>query len=267
MSVIYRKEGKIAYVCMNQPGNLNPLSPEVYEGVYRNLLDARNDDNVRCLIITGSGRGFSSGADIKLRVRDREAGTEPGGALRLLSHRKNINNPTFGIIPLLRRMEKPVIAAINGVAAASGLSLALACDFRIASENARFTSAFLKRGLIPAGQTFLLPRIVGFAKALEIMLFSDILTAQQALEIGLVNKVVPADDLMPESETWANKLAAMPPIALGFAKQLAYKAIENDLLSQIDYEMQMMAICRDTNDHRESDKAFVEKRAAKFEGR
>ena len=262
MNVLLTREGNIAVVTLNRPESLNALNQELEDELLAALEEVAIDREVRCVVLTGAGRGFCSGADMKNR-KGNQADLTP--ALRYLENRK-LPVP-FKVIPLLRRMHKPVIAAVNGVAAGAGFSMVLACDFRIASDTARFTSVYIKRGLVPdAGQSYYLPRVVGTSMALEIMLSGDMISAADALAMGLVRRVVPAEELLKEATAFAEKLAKSPPIAVGYTKQLVYQGLENDLITQIDDEMRTQALVRSTADHVEAVKAFVEKRPPNFTG-
>jgi 2-(1,2-epoxy-1,2-dihydrophenyl)acetyl-CoA isomerase len=167
----------------------------------------------------------------------------------------------------LRRLEKPVIAAVNGVAAGAGCSLAIACDILIASDKASFIEVFTKVGLVPdTGSTWFLPRLVGYARAAEMVFTADPVDAQTAERIGLVNRVVPAERLMPEARALGERLAAAPPLALALAKRALNRALESDLDSALDHEAQLQGIAGRSRDHAEGVAAFVEKRPPRFTG-
>src|SRR6266511_4605294 len=202
-------EGDVAMVRMNNATRLNALSPTMTLEMLEALGKLRDDQAIRAIVLTGEGRGFSAGADLSEFGEPYVRGERPTLSLFL---KEGYNK----LIPLLAEMPKPLVAAINGVAAGAGLSVALACDFRIAGDGATFTTAWVKIGLIPdAGSSYLLPRAVGMAKALELALLSETVDAQTALRIGLVNRVVPADSLMEEARTLAAQLAALPTAAIG----------------------------------------------------
>jgi 2-(1,2-epoxy-1,2-dihydrophenyl)acetyl-CoA isomerase len=165
-------------------------------------------------------------------------------------------------------LDKPIIAALNGVAVGAGLSMALACDIRIASENARFGAIWVKRGLIPdAGATWFLPRVLPYDKAIELAFTGDLVGAREALEMGLVTRVVPHDQLMPEAEALAGKIAKGPSVAIELIKRGFRRSLTNDLKSQLDYETYAQNLCRRSEDHREGVKSFMEKRPPEFKGR
>lgn len=260
-AITYEVAGGVATLTLNRPKMLNALDRQMTEELHKSLADAGADPEVRCLLITGAGRGFCAGADLTQMQDVYERGETPplGDMLR-----RGYNQV---IIPIVR-MEKPVVAAVNGVAAGAGASLALACDFRIASDQARFFQAFIKVGLVPdSGSSFFLPRLVGLAKAMELAMLGDIIDATEASRLGLVTKVVPADSFMDEARAFAEKLAAGPTRALALAKKALYFGAVQDLEQTMDYEADLQAQIALTADHMEGVKAFLEKREAKFEGR
>lgn len=259
---IFEKEEGIATLTLNLPDRLNALSVGIREALLRATEDVAADDDTRVLLITGAGRAFCSGADVRglagqTEIRSGEVG------------RRGIMGPLSLPVLRLSQLEKPVIAAVNGVAAGAGFGLAMACDIRIASENARFISVFVRRGL-PAewGLSHFLPRVVGAAKALEIMWTGEAIDAREAERIGLVSKVAPPDDLMKETRALATKLAKGPPIAIELIKRAVYTGLEsNNLAAQLGYETYAAGVCVRTEDFGEGVKAFLEKREAAFKGR
>lgn len=259
---ILEKEEGIATLTLNLPERLNALSPEIREALLRAAEDVAGDDDTRVLIITGAGRAFCSGADVRglagqTEIRSGEAG------------RRGIMGPLSLPIWKLSNLEKPVIAAVNGVAAGAGFGLAMACDIRIASENARFSSIFVRRGLpVEWGLSHFLPRAVGLAKALEIMWTGDMIDAREAERLGIVSKVVPHDNLMKETRALATKIAKGPPIAIELIKRTVYAGLQsNNLVAQLGYETYAAGVCARTEDFQEGVKAFLEKREAVFKGR
>ncbi len=246
---------------MNRPNVLNAVNDKMGQELQQALREADRDMEVRCLIITGSGRAFSAGEDIQDLRGEYERGENPKLGERLL-HKYN------PIIRRIRRMEKPVIAAVNGVAAGAGAGIAYSCDLRIASENAKFLQAFIRVGLAPdSGTSYFLPRLAGFSKALELSLTGDELTSKDAERYGLVYKVVPEEKLMATAEEIATKLARGPTKAIGLTKRALNKSISSDLETVLEYESYLQEIAGATADHIEAVRAFFEKRKPVFKGK
>ncbi|MBI4082364.1 MAG: enoyl-CoA hydratase/isomerase family protein [Candidatus Lambdaproteobacteria bacterium] len=251
---------RVALVTLNRPDALNALSTALREQLLACLERLAADGAVRAVVLTGAGRAFSAGGDLKEAHR-----RESLEAIRRWEARSN--RCRDGILGLLRRMPKPAIAAVNGVAAGAGANLALACDLRIASERAAFGQVFVRIGLHPDwGGSFLLPRLVGPAKAFELLLGGEIVAAPEALRLGMVNRVVPPEALLEESLGLAARLAEAPPAALAFAKRALYRLDAAAFEQALAYESHAQAICRATADFREGVLAFVEKRPAVFRG-
>jgi 2-(1,2-epoxy-1,2-dihydrophenyl)acetyl-CoA isomerase len=241
---------------LNRPDALNSFTVEMKEGLLAALKDAARDRDVRVVLLTGAGRAFSAGQDLKERQGPDVA--DLGTELRTRY------NP---IILAMRRLEKPIVGAINGVAAGAGISVALACDILIASDKASFIEAFTRVGLVPdTGSTWFLPRLVGAVRAAEMMFTGDPMDAATAERLGLVNRVVPADRLMEEAGALATRLAQSAPLALALTKRALNRAFEMDLEQALDYEAQLQSIAGRSADHREGVAAFVEKRPAQFKG-
>lgn len=251
---------RIATLTLNRPERLNALGDTLREDLHDAVVRCSADDQVRALVITGAGRGFCSGGDVKsMNERDR--------AGRSSSLTEKIAPSRDQTIMAMRDCPKPIIAAVNGPAAGAGFNLALACDMRIASSAAKFAQSFVKRGLHPDwGGTWFLPRLVGTAKACELIFTGEPIDAAEALRLGIVNAVVPHDELMPRTYELARKLAAGPPIAIRLAKRAIYHNQQVDLRSGLEYETYAQNTCRETEDAKEGVKAFVEKRAPVFKG-
>lgn len=261
--ISYSLEGSVAIVTIERPERMNALNVAALQQLERVLARAATDDAVRCLVITGSGgRAFSAGADVKEwaaksdvpQVDDFGEGWVP------LAHR---------LIARLYHLPKPVIAAVNGVAVGAGLDLALCCDFRFASEEARFGSVYVRVGVAPdAGGTFLLPRIVGMTKAKELVYTGRIISAAEAGSIGLVSRVVPADRLMDEALQFARELGTGPTVAIGIAKEHLQDHVSCDSIERaLAGEHRGGQLCSATEDHREGLAAANERREAHFSGR
>ncbi|MFQ5854238.1 MAG: enoyl-CoA hydratase-related protein [Anaerolineae bacterium] len=259
--VSYRIHDGVAVVTLNRPDKLNALTAAMLRELNRVLGQAESDAAVRAVVITGGvGRGFSAGQDLT-EMREREEAGEPGVSAEYL---EQTYHP---LIRRIRRMEKPVIGAINGVAAGAGASLALACDLRIASENASFIQSFVNVGLIPdSGSTFFLPRLVGMARAMELAFTGRRLSAEEAERFGLVNQVVPQDQLMDAAMELARQLAQGPTSVIGMTKRALNRSWLVDIEEALDYEGELQELARATEDHHEGVAAFLEKRPPKFTG-
>ncbi len=263
-TIILEKMEGMATLTLNRPETLNAWNDDMAREAADAISEIGRDESTRVLIVTGAGRGFSSGLDVK----DELAGIAEG-ASGTIFERIMQGKPSVVTIGLqLRGVDKPVIGAINGIAAGAGFAIALACDLRIASEKAQFSMAFILRGLMPdSGGTFFLPKLIGSAKACELIFTGDTISASEAEQIGLVNKVVPHEKLMEATEELANKLLKRPPIALKYAKRAIYKGlVEVDLASHLDYELALNRMCTHTEDFKEAVKAFLEKREPVFKG-
>ncbi|HEY9870049.1 MAG TPA: enoyl-CoA hydratase-related protein [Candidatus Obscuribacterales bacterium] len=259
--LLIESKGAVRVVTLNRPDKLNSFNDELTFKLQAALKEAEKDSSVRCLIITGAGRGFCAGQDLASRSISFEAGQRPclGDSIR------RRYNP---LIIRIRRMEKPIIAAVNGVAAGAGASLAFACDFRIAADSASFIQSFTKVGLIPdSGSTFFLPRMVGITRALELMLTADKLEAREALTLGLVNNVVPQDQVMKAALAFAERLSLGPTKAFGLTKRAVNRAVFPDLEELLDYEASLQEIAGRSDDFEEGVKAFIEKRQPIYSGK
>lgn len=247
-------------ITLNRPDVLNAFNDAMLIALGKAVRAAEKDKAVRCLVITGAGRAFCSGQDLA-EVKDRYTSDAP---IELGAHLREHYNP---MIRKLRTMEKPVIASVNGVAAGAGCSLALACDLRIAAESAGFIEAFVKVGLVPdSGSTFMLPRLIGVSRAMEMAFTGRKIAASEALQIGLVNQVVPGEQLAESTKKLARTLAGLPTRAIGLTKRAINAAWSADLATQLDYEAMLQTTAGQTHDHREGVTAFLEKREPKFKG-
>jgi 2-(1,2-epoxy-1,2-dihydrophenyl)acetyl-CoA isomerase len=250
----------VAVLRMNNPDRLNALSTRLTAELVDSLAGLGHDPGIRAIVLTGEGRGFCAGADLTALQEPYLKGERPklSGFLRDGYNR---------LIPLLTETPKPVIAAINGVAAGAGVSLALACDLRIAADTASFSMAFVRIGLIPdSGACHLLPRTVGMAKALELAMLSERIDAATALEIGLVTRVAPSASLMDEAMAMATRLARMPTAAIGLTKRIFAEASRLSLIQTLDREAEVQDEAAATQDHIEGVLAFLQKREPVFTG-
>ena len=259
--ILYTKEEGIATITLNRPDRMNALIPGILESIYKAVEDATKDEKVRVLVITGTGRAFCAGADVKAMA---DSLNQPGGGGG--EREAEARHVLLDII--LNKFEKPLIAAINGVTVGGGLDLALACDIRIASDRARFAEVHIRRGLIPAmGGIYLLPRLVGIDRACQLIWTGDMVDAKEAERIGLVTMVVPHEELESATMELAEKLAKGPPLAIRKAKRAIYEGLGMDLQSTQEYVTSALKELRGTEDHKEGARAFVEKRGAVFKGK
>lgn len=264
-TVLFETRGAVGVMTLNRPESLNAMNPEMLDTMFRVAQRAADDPAIRAVVITGNGRAFSAGGDVK-GMADRNGGGGSGNApvltgVEALRQQEEISR-------LLQEMPKPTICAVNGVAAGAGMSVALAADLRVASDQARFTTAFAKVGFSgDFGGTWLLQRLVGPLKAKELYFLSDILSAQQALELGLVTKVVPHETLVDETMALAERLAAGPTLALGRIKDNFTFGATHTFGETLQREAENMIASGKTKDHLNAARAFVEKTTPVFEGR
>jgi 2-(1,2-epoxy-1,2-dihydrophenyl)acetyl-CoA isomerase len=257
-TVLWEVADGIGTLTLNRPEAVNAFTGLMLKELRDLLEQAARDPAVRVVILTGAGRGFSAGQDLKEHL----AGD---GADAIGEHLARFYNP---LMERLFTLPKPTIAAVHGAAAGAGMSVALACDLRVAADNARFIQAFVKIGLVPdSGSTYFLPRLVGMARAMELAMLGDPVDAASALAMGLVNRVVPQESLMAETRTLAARLAAGPPSALSLIKRGIHRGAEREFLAALDYESHLQQAAALTEDHREGVQAFVEKRPPRFPGR
>ena len=246
-------------ITLNRPDVLNSFNAQMGRELRSALEDARSDKTVRAVLLTGAGRAFSAGQDLS----EVPASTE-GAEADLGVHVRGVYNQ---LIKTIRKLELPVVCAVNGVAAGAGANIALACDIILAGENASFIQSFSKVGLIPdSGGTFFLPRIVGLPRATALMMTADKIDAQRAYEIGMVYRVCSADSLQEDAMALATQLAAMPTRGLGLTKRALNASLNNDLDSQLDLEAELQGEAGLTKDFAEGVKSFLEKRKPNFTG-
>jgi 2-(1,2-epoxy-1,2-dihydrophenyl)acetyl-CoA isomerase len=246
----------VATITLDRPDALNALTVPMKQALLAAFRKVARDGAVRAVILTGAGRAFCAGQDLRERL-------QPDAAPLGIEVRDRYNP----IIRAMRSLPKPIVGAINGVAAGAGASLAMACDIRIASDAASFALAFGRVGLVPdSGATWFLPRLVGVTRAAELTLLGDSVTAADAVRLGLVGRVVPAAELATEARAIAARLAAGAPRAMAMTKQALNAAWQHDLDAALDYEAHLQDIAGRTNDHAEGLAAFMEKRSPRFTG-
>ncbi len=258
-TILFEKSEGVATIALNRPKKLNAFDGQMHEEIRAALDEAAGDDEVRCVLLRGEGRGFSAGADLAEIVESEDGSPDLGQYLRDTYSRMIVKMAT---------MEKPVIGALHGPVYGAGMGMALACDLRVAAQSAKFSVAFIKIGLMPdAGVSFFLPRIIGLGRAMEMAMTGEALDAEEAKNVGLVNRLVADDALAEEATAFARNLARMPTRALGEIKKSLYASFESDLETALENEAQGQTLCGYTEDHKEGVAAFFEKREASFTGR
>jgi enoyl-CoA hydratase/carnithine racemase len=259
--LLYEVKDAVATLTLNRPERLNALGDTLREDFHDAVLRASADPEVRVMIVTGAGKGFCSGGDVKAMNEAKEARAERPVLDKVAPLRDRV-------LLAMRDAPQPIIAAVNGAAAGAGMNLALGCDIRLASTAARFGETFVKRGLHPDwGGTYFLPRLVGMAKAAELIFTGEMIDAAEALRLGLVSAVYPPEELLPAAHDLARRIAAGPPITIRLAKRALYHGEGTDLRGGLEFETFAQNICFETEDAREGIRAFVEKRPPQFKGR
>ncbi|MGJ8547873.1 enoyl-CoA hydratase/isomerase family protein [Winogradskyella undariae] len=256
-SILLKIENKIAYITLNRPEVFNSFNREMAFLLHDTLDACETNDEVRAIVLTGNGKAFCAGQDLK-EVTDPDL--NPGFKKILEEH----YNP---IITRIRNIKKPVIAAVNGVAAGAGANIALACDIVVAHEKVSFIQAFSLIGLVPdSAGTFFLPRLIGFQKALALAMLGDKISAEEAEKMGMIYKMIPLESFEEDVNKLALKLANMPTKALGMIKELFNKSMTNDLESQLALESKLQIEAAQSEDYKEGVAAFIEKRKPNFKG-
>ncbi len=257
--LLYEVKDRVATITLNRPDKLNAFTGPMIERWAASLHEAQHDPHVNVVVVTGAGKAFCSGGDVG---RMREGEPTP------LDNKNGLWERIHNVPKTLEAMDKPVIAMVNGVAVGAGMGMSLMCDVRIVSDTARFSTGYVRVGLVPGdGDTYFLPRLIGTAKALELLWTADFIEAPQALALGIVNRVVPAAQLAEETYAFARRIADGPQIPIRMIKRLVYQSMRLDLRTHLDLVSSHMAVVRDTADHKEGVQAFKDKRAPKFQGR
>jgi len=256
-NVLYEKRGAIAYVTLNRPKVLNALKQVVFAELKSAFEDARNDASIRGVILTGSGdKAFAAGADIA--EMSNYTGVEAGEATRRAQE----------VTEIIENLGKPVIAAVNGFALGGGCELSMACTIRLAVEGAKFGQPEVKIGIMPgAGGTQRLPRLVGKGRALQLILTGEVISAQEAYRIGLVNEIVPSSNLIPRAEAILNQIISNAPLGVKFSIEAVNKGLEASVSEGLLLEASLFAVCAGSEDKKEGTSAFLAKRAPQFQGR
>lgn len=263
-SILYTVEERIATITLNRPERMNAFHDQMVLEWADALRSAQQDGNVRVIIVTGAGRAFCTGADLQNQgasdvLKENATTAERRNSLRFTVHQ---------VPQVLQYVDKPYIAAVNGAAVGAGMDMCSMADVRIASAQARFGMSYVNVGLIPGdGGTWLLPRLVGLQKALQLIWSGEIFDAEEALKLGYVARVVPPEKLIEETRAYAKKLAEGPTIAMQMAKRLVYRGMDSSFAEALEAAQSMMAIAQSTKDADEGRQAFREKRRASFEGR
>ena len=254
--ILFEIKNQVATLTLNRPEKYHSFIREMALDLQEKLDLCKNDNNIRAIVITGTGKAFCAGQDLGEAI-------DPNGP----ELQKIVNEHYNPIIRQIRNIEKPIIAAVNGVAAGAGASIALCCDIIIAKEGAVFVQAFSKIGLVPdSGATFFLPRLIGFQKATALMMNADPITATEAERLGMIYKVVEESKFEDEIQSFSEKLAKMPTKGIGLTKKLLNQSMHSSLEKQLDEEEVAQTIAGKTNDYKEGVSAFLEKRKPNFKG-
>ena len=264
-AILYDVSDRIATITLNRPERMNAFSAPLLAEWADAIRRSQEDEGVRAVIVTGAGRAFCAGADLRAEgAEDRilQADLNPG------ERRNSLRYTVYRIPHALQSLDKPYIAAINGAAVGAGMDMASMADIRIASDRARFGMSYVNVGLVPGdGGAWLLPRLIGVQRALELIWSGEIFDAAEALRLGYLSRVVPHDDLLAETHAYAQRLAEGPPVAIQLAKRLVYRALDQSFMESLEAAQAAFTIAQSTEDAREGPLAFREKRKPVFHGR
>jgi 2-(1,2-epoxy-1,2-dihydrophenyl)acetyl-CoA isomerase len=263
----YDLKGHVALITLNRPERLNALSEGMTRSIAEAFRDSQANDDVRVVVVTGAGKGFCSGADLKRRTL-AEGRDQPEGEEASIADRRYNLRGIHASARAVQGLDKPYIACVNGAAAGAGMDLASMADIRWAGRDAKFTTAFTRVGIVAGdGGGYYLPRVIGMARALELLWTSRLIDAEEALRIGYVTKVVDNASLLEETMAFAAEIAAAPPIAVQYIKQLCYQSMHTDLDTSLRMSQYMQTVTSATEDALEGPTAFREKRKPVFKGR
>jgi len=261
-TIILKKQDHIATLTMNRPDKMNALNVQMLQEMVAAIEEVARDDDVRVMVLAAAGKAFCSGADLS------DGGKAAGLAGTPNEMRSNVRNSYQKVTMGLQRMDKPTIAMVGGPAVGAGCDFAFGCDMRVGSERAKFRNSFVKVGLIPGGGgTWLYTRVLGLGRGLEFLFTGDFLEAEEAARIGVLNKLVAAEQLEGATMELAQKIAKNPPLAVQMSKVMAYKALETNLEAALAMSAAYQALALSSEDHREGVNAFMEKREGQFEGK
>jgi len=258
-TITVEDSGGVRAITLNRPDKLNAFTRDMIDAWTKSLGAAQTDDSVNVIVVTGAGRAFCSGGDVG-RMRDGEPSALDG--------KNTLWEGVHRVPKMLETVDKPVIAMVNGLAVGAGMGMCVMCDMRVAAESARFSTGYVRVGLVPGdGDTYFLPRLVGAAKALELLWTADFIEAPEAHRLGIVQRVVPDAQLKDATYALARQIADGPQVPIRMIKRLVYQSLKLDLRTHLDLVSSHMSIVRQTADHAEGVAAFKEKRPPRFQGR